>query len=157
MNDLTIVNSLELKLSIRIAPIGAVINIDITDTVNIILPHESPKDNAIPPMDAWTVALGIYAKIVNNLSLNVSLVLIKHNKTPNVLNNNPIIKISIAIKPLLMAYEKSTVAPTSTNKIISKNIHKLLYPSLSCLAFSLFLNNKTMPVTIIPNKEDIEI
>ena len=50
------------EISIKNAPSGAVINIDSTAIDNTNEPQESPIARGIPPIAAWTVALGKYAK-----------------------------------------------------------------------------------------------
>lgn len=37
---------------------GAVISMETTAVANMIFPESSPSDRGIPPMAAWTVALG---------------------------------------------------------------------------------------------------
>ena len=54
-------NNFLYKLSIHIAPNGAVISIDITATVRTNSPHTNPIDKGIVPIAACTVAFGVYA------------------------------------------------------------------------------------------------
>ena len=57
-NYLSFISNLFFKLSINIAPNGAVINIATTAAVSTNVPQASPSDKAIAPIDAWTVAFG---------------------------------------------------------------------------------------------------
>ena len=91
------------KLSISVAPSGAETKIATTATVKIIGPQDNPIDKAIPPIDAWTVALGKYAIIVKMRSLNDRFVLIKQINTPIVLKANPTKSINNATKLLFIA------------------------------------------------------
>ena len=52
-------NSFLYKLSIHIAPKGAVIKIDITATVRTISPQDSPITRGTVPSAACTVAFGV--------------------------------------------------------------------------------------------------
>ena len=53
------------------APNGAVSTIARTATVSTRSPQVKPNASGIPPIAAWTVAFGVYASIVNSLSLDV--------------------------------------------------------------------------------------
>ena len=115
------------RLSMQIAPKGAVIRIDKTATANTVCPHLNPIVRGIAPIAAWTVAFGVYAIMQNHFSCFVSPVLNNDIATPDILNINVPTTNRTAKIPAAAAYLKSTVAPTSTNRKISAAIQSLLY------------------------------
>ena len=78
-------NNFLYRLSMQIAPNGAVMRIDNTATVNTVCPQANPIVKGIAPIAACTVALGVYAIMQNSFSCLVSLVFINDIATPNIL------------------------------------------------------------------------
>ena len=66
------------EVSMRSAPVGAVINIAHTATVSTVSPQLSPIARGTAPMAAWTVALGMYEKAEKIRSFLLSIVLNRH-------------------------------------------------------------------------------
>lgn len=118
---------LRYKLSTQIAPKGAVIKIDKTATVNTVCPHASPIASGTAPMAACTVAFGVYASMQNIFSLLVSSEPSRQSHTPAMRNSKAPQSSITAKTPAEYTYWRSTVAPTSTNRIISAATHSLLY------------------------------
>lgn len=83
------------------APSGALKIMDKTAKDKTNSPQFKPMAKARGPIDAWTVALGRYAIIQNNLSLKLNLVLSKQVKVPSILNNKPIVIKARAKMPIL--------------------------------------------------------
>ena len=136
------------------APSGAVRTIASTATVSTISPQAKPNARGIPPIAACTVAFGVYAIIVNNLSFLLRLVPNKHTNTPSILKNSAPTMTIIALMPTLPRYPIFTVAPTSTNKNTSAATHNFPYLTESLFATtSLFFCNP-IPINIIAIKAE---
>ena len=136
-----------------IAPTGAVIKIAKTATVNTIFPHANPIESGIPPIAACTVAFGVYAIMQNILSFIFSFVFNKQQNTPIIRKiNTPKIKTTAAI-PAVLTYFRSTVAPTSTNSMISAATHNLLNFPESLLATTVLFFCSAMPIHITAIKD----
>ena len=104
------------EISIKNAPSGAVINIDSTAIDSTNEPQDSPIARGIPPIAACTVALGMYANIVNNLSFLFNGVNSSANRTPIDLIKSEINSRSIAEYPAFNVYLISTAAPIRVNR-----------------------------------------